>query len=134
MVNRSNIAETRWLGYHAILAPFGIFATTWLLSVPERGQWEWDVWNSIPALAVLVDLGAVVYTMTAVTIDLGGRLVFWAWEQWKKDQRRRDELVRAELRAEEKQRLARFLKDGGTVEQWLQEPVSENGPTVPNSR
>ena len=164
LVNRSNIAETRWLGYHAIVAPFGIFATTWLLAVSERGQWEWDAWNSIPALAVLVDLGAVVYAMAAVIVDLGGRTVFWAWEQWKKDRERRDELVRAsllnefrdqwladlsaELRAEfrdqwraelgsefragEKRRLAEFLEDGGTVEEWLQEPAQENGSTAPN--
>ena len=85
------------LAIHAILAPFGIFVTTWLLSVPGRGQGEWDVWNGIPALAVLVDLGAVVYAMAAVIVDLGGRTVFWAWEQWKKDRQRRDELVRASL-------------------------------------
>ena len=51
--------------------------------------------------------------------------MFWAYEQWKKDRAKREKLVREAWRAEERQRLAQWIEDGHTVEEWLAQPIEE---------
>ena len=83
-----------WFRRHAIAAPFGIFAVTWLLCWRATGQWE--CWQHLELASSFVDLATIIYGMFAVTFEGGVKIVFWAIEQWK-NQRARD---RAEGRAE----------------------------------
>ena len=107
--------------------PFRGSLTTWVLFRLENGHWRF--WEGLELAAVLVDLGAVIYGMVAVVVEVGGRTMVWAYEQWKKDRAKRDELVReairAELQVEERKRLAQWIKDGHTVEEWLAQPGGE---------
>ena len=87
--------ERRWLRRHAMVAPFGVFFATALLTYfVEQGQWRgpetWDM------AATLVDLGAVLYAMAAVAIERGFRVMFWALDK-RKEWR---EKMRAEAQAE----------------------------------
>ena len=77
-----------WFRRHAIAAPFGIFAVTWLLCWRVTGQWE--CWQHLELASSFVDLATIIYGMFAVTFELGVRIVFWAIEQWK-NQRARDQ-------------------------------------------
>ena len=96
----------RWLGRHAIVAPFGIFAATVLL-VNLSGQW--DGWGSLNHAATLVDLGVVVYAMVAVLVERGVNMIFWALEQ----RRKRQEKLLAQGRAEERTRVLQAAKEKG---------------------
>lgn len=106
--------RARWLGRHAIVAPFGIFAATVLL-VNLSGQW--NGWGSLNHAASLVDLGVVVYAMVAVLVERGVNMIFWALEQ----RRKRREKLQAEAlakglaqgRAEERTRILQAAKEKG---------------------
>ena len=89
----------RWLGRHAIVAPFGIFAATVLL-VNLSGQW--DGLGSLNHAASLVDLGVVVYAMVAVLVERGVNMIFWALEQRRKRREKLQAEALAQGRAEEK--------------------------------
>ena len=87
--------ERRWLRRHAMVAPFGIFATTALLTYwKERGQWH--ALASLESASDLVDLAAVLYAMVAVLVERGARLMFWALDERRKWRAK----MRAEARAE----------------------------------
>ena len=87
--------ERRWLRRHAMAAPFGIFATTLLITFWLEG-WQWQGSASWELMAGQVDLGAVVYAMAAVLAERGVRLMFWALDERRKWRAR----WRAEARAE----------------------------------
>ena len=76
-----------WFRRHAVAAPFGIFAVTWLLCWRATGQWE--RWQHLELASSFVDLATIIYGMFAVTFEMGVKIVFWAIEQWK-NQRARD--------------------------------------------
>ncbi len=143
--------ERRWLRFHVLAVPFGVSVTTWILFRLEVGHWRF--WENLELSAVLVNLGAWIYAMVAVGIEVGGRTVVWAYEQWKKDRAKREELVREMVRkelegpmrnalrtelegqvresvreailSEERKRLAQWIKDGHTVEEWLAQSDGE---------
>ena len=91
--------ERRWLRRHAIVAPFGIFATTLLLTYwTEHGQWQPP--SSLDPAAHLVDLAAVLYAMAAVLVERGVRLMFWALDERRKWRAKAREEGRQEGRVE----------------------------------
>ena len=78
--------EIRWLRRHALLAPFGVFAATMLLTW-EMEQWQWHGRSSWALAMTLVDMGAVLYGMAAVAVERSVKLMFfWAWDEHKKAQ------------------------------------------------
>ena len=87
--------ERRWLRRHAMVAPFGIFATTTLLTYwTQQERWLSSV--NLEAASGLVDLAAVLYAMVAVLAERGARLMFWALDERRKWRAK----MRAEARAE----------------------------------
>ncbi|MDE2786562.1 MAG: hypothetical protein OXL37_07855 [Chloroflexota bacterium] len=110
--------ERRWLRRHAIVAPFGIFAATLLLTYwTEHGQWQPPA--SLDPAAHLVDLAAVLYAMVAVLAERGARLMFWALDERRK--------WRAKMRAEA---MAEGLAEGEAAaaqryEKWLAKVAEE---------
>ena len=90
--------SSRWFRRHAILAPFGVYATTWLLFWSETGHYRW--WDKSELASSLVDLGAVLYGMVAMLMEGGTNMVFWALEQREKRRKKLREEMRAEARAE----------------------------------
>ena len=87
-----------WVQRHATMAPFGIFATTMLLTYSLE-QWRWRGGASWDRAADTVDLGAVLYAMLAVLVEKGGNLMFWAWEKHKERTAKRRAMLSAELLA-----------------------------------
>ena len=75
--------EMRWLRRHAMVAPFGIFAATLLLTLYLK-QWHWQGRESWELATGQVDLGAVLYAMAAVLVERGVRLMFWALDERRK--------------------------------------------------
>ena len=100
----------RWLGRHAIVAPFGIFAATVLL-VNLSGQW--NGWGNLNQAASLVDLGVVLYAMVAVLVERGVRMWFWALDQRRKWREQWRLEAQAEGRAEERTRVLQAAKEKG---------------------
>ena len=84
-----------WLRFHATIAPFGISATTLLLTLYLE-QWQWQGRDSWELAGDLVDLGAALYGMAAVLGERG--IVFMLWALDKRREWR--EKMRAEARAE----------------------------------
>ncbi len=96
--------ERRWLRRHAMAAPFGIFATTllitcWLEQWQRLGRAGWGLASE------QVDLGTVVYAMTAVLFERGVKFMFWALDQRRKWRAK----MRADAQAEEAQRFENWL-------------------------
>ena len=89
-------------------APFGIFATTLLITYWLE-QWQWHGRAGWGLVSEQVDLGTVAYAMAAVLFERGVRLMFWAWDERKKWRARAREEGRAEGRAEEAQRYDAWL-------------------------
>ena len=82
--------ERRWLRRHAMVAPFGILATTLLLTYwMQQGQWQWPA--DLDKSASLVDIGAVIYAAVAVAVERGVNMIFWALEERKKRRERREQ-------------------------------------------
>ena len=75
--------ERRWLRRHAMVAPFGVFATT-LLLVLYLKQWQWHGRDSWELATSQVDWGAVLYAMAAVLVERGVRVMFWALDERRK--------------------------------------------------
>ena len=110
--------ERRWLRRHAVIAPFGIFAVTFLLVI-RAGRW--DGWGSLELAANLVDLGAVLYGMVAVLVEGGIKMVFWALEERRKMIKARQDQGRAMA-------IAELMADGDGIpqtkedlEQWARD-------------
>ena len=104
----------RWLGRHAVVAPFGVLAATVLL-VHLSGRWTG--WDSLIHVATLVDLGVVLYAMVAVLVERGSNMIFWALEQ----RRKRREALRAQVRAEVLDQERR------KTEAWLTQVAEKEG-------
>ena len=72
--------ENQWLRHHVTAAPFGILATTLLLTLYWEG-WQWHGRSSWDLANAQVDLAAVVYAAVAVLAERGVRVMFWALDQ-----------------------------------------------------
>ena len=113
---------------HAMVAPFGIFATTSLLTFWLE-QWQWQGRASWEIMAGQVDVGAVIYAMVAVLAERGVRLMFWALDERQKWRARWRAEAQAEGRAEG---LAEGRVEGETAaaqryEKWLTKVAEEKG-------
>lgn len=96
--------ERRWLRRHAMAAPFGIFATTLLITCWLE-QWQWLGRAGWGLVSEQVDLSTVVYAMTAVLFERGVKFMFWALDQRRKWRAK----MRADAQAEEAQRFENWL-------------------------
>ena len=120
--------ERPWLRRHAMVAPFGIFATTLLLTCWLE-RWQWHGRASWEILAGQVDVGAVIYAMAAVLAERGVRLMFWALDERRKWRAK----MRAEARAEGlAEGRADGLAEGRTeaeqrYERWLAQVAEDKG-------
>ena len=85
-------------------APFGIFATTLLITCWLE-QWQWLGRAGWGLVSEQVDLGTVVYAMTAVLFERGVKFMFWALDQRRKWRAK----MRADAQAEEAQRFENWL-------------------------
>lgn len=72
--------EIRWLRRHVTAAPFGVLATTLLLTLYWEG-WQWHGRSSWDLANAQVDLAAVVYAAAAVLAERGVKVMFWALDQ-----------------------------------------------------
>ena len=72
--------EMRWPRRHALALPFGACGVTALLTYLTTGG-QGDLAANLEVAAEMVDLGAAIYGMVAVTIEGGVRRMFWAWEK-----------------------------------------------------
>ena len=72
--------EMRWPRRHLLAAPFGACGVTALLTWLTTGG-QGDLAANLKVAADMVDLGAAIYGMVAVTIEGGVRRMFWAWEK-----------------------------------------------------
>ena len=81
--------ERRWLRRHAMVAPFGILATTFLLTYWMQ-QRQWQSPADLDKAASLVDIGAVIYAAVAVAVERSVNMIFWALEERKKRRERRE--------------------------------------------
>ena len=100
-----------WLPRHVAVAPFGVFLISLLLGLwSEGGQWQSD--KIMEAAAKFVDLAAVIYGMIAVSVERGGRLMFWALDQrrqWREKWRKEiEDEVRAETEREIREEYSRL--------------------------
>ena len=110
--------ERRWLRRHATAAPFGIFATTLLITYWLE-QWQWHGRAGWGLVSEQVDLGTVVYAMAAVLFERGVKLMFWAWDERKKWRAKAREEGRAEGRAEGQAETTQHF------ESWLTKVAAE---------
>ena len=99
-----------------MVAPFGIFATTLLLTFWLE-QWQWQGRASWEIMTGQVDVGAVIYAMAAVLAERGVRLMFWALDERRKWRARWRAEAQAEGEAVEAQRY----------EKWLTKVAEEKG-------
>ena len=81
-----DIRLPRWSVRHVRLAPFGILATTYLLTYIDKPLgwrvWElWKVWGDLAALAEMVDLGILVYIVLASIVEWLVRMAYYAIEK-----------------------------------------------------
>ena len=103
--------ERRWLRRHAMVAPFGILATTFLLTYwMQQRQWQWPA--DLDKAAGLVDIGAVIYAAIAVAVERGVNMIFWALEERKKRQERREKQEAEALAKARAKGLAEGLAEG----------------------
>ena len=72
--------EMRWPRRHALALPFGACGVTALLTWLTTGG-QGDLAANLKVAADMVELGAAIYGMVAVTIEGGVRRMFWAWEK-----------------------------------------------------
>ena len=109
--------ERPWVRYHATIAPFGVFATTLLLTLYLE-RWQWQGRASWELAGEMAEVAAMLYAMAAVLVEKGVNLMFWAWEKHKERMAKRRAEAQAELlatmqaeaRAEEKPEIAAWLE------------------------
>ena len=85
--------------FHATIAPFGIFATTLLLTLYLE-RWQWQGRASWGLAGEMAELGTMLYAMAAVLVEKGVNFMLWAWEKHKERMAKRRAEARAELLAE----------------------------------
>ena len=116
--------EMRWPRRHLLAAPFGACGVTALLTYLTTGG-QGDLAANLKVAADMVDLGAAIYGMVAVTIEGGVRRMFWAWEKHQAVKESLREEGRQEIRAVVKQRdkvLTRMAQEKGlTLEELLEQ-------------
>ena len=100
--------------FHATIAPFGISATTLLLTLYLE-QWQWQGRASWELAGDLTDLGAALYGMVAVLGERSIVAMLWALDkrrEWREKMRAeaRDE-GRAEAEREYQARLERIAAE-----------------------
>lgn len=83
-----------WAARHALFAPWGILATTYLLTAYVKAV-GWNIWSdrgNLVTMSDMVDLGIAVYAAVASLAEVIVRMVFYALEQRKKriEQRKRE--------------------------------------------
>ena len=120
--------ERRWLRRHAMAAPFGIFATTLLLTFWLE-QWQWQGRAGWEIMAGQVDLGAVIYAMAAVLAERGVRLMFWALDERRKWRARWRAEAQAEGHAEGRAEghAEGRAETAQRYEKWLAQVAEEKG-------
>ena len=101
--------EMQWPRRHALAFPFGATAATALLTYLTTGG-QGTLAANLAVAADMVDLGALIYGMVAVTIEGGVRLMFWAWEKHKAVREALREEGREAGRQESEQRYLPVLK------------------------
>ncbi len=106
----------KWAARHAVVAPWGILATTYVLTALTQRPVVWTIWNDLNAMSAMVDLGLVVYAAEASLIERGVRMAFYAIEQRQKQR----EKIRKEAR---EQGLREGLEEGR--QKGLQEGIQE---------
>ena len=87
-----------WVRFHATIAPFGIFATTLLLTLYLE-RWQWHGRASWELSGEMAEVGAMLYAMAAVLVEKGVNLMLWAWEKHKERMAKRRAEIQAELLA-----------------------------------
>ena len=91
--------EHRWTRIHTLAAPYGVALSTLLLSVSVfEGKWRfWQVWDIIQDTA---SLGAVIYAIVAISVEVLLTMVFYALGQIHKiienNRKYREALVEAQ--------------------------------------
>ena len=101
--------EMRWPRRHLLAAPFGACGVTALLTWLTTGG-QGDLAANLKVAADMVDLGAAIYGMVAVTIEGGVRRMFWAWEKHQAVKESLREEGRKEARQETERRYMPVLK------------------------
>ena len=94
-----------WQFRHAVISPFGITAMA-LLVTHFAGEDYRPVYKHVDKTAEWVDVSALLYGMLAVVLELGGRILFWALAQRKKERDAMTAEVRASVLAEIRDRAA----------------------------
>ena len=96
-----------WQFRHAITSPFGITLMTWLITYFASEDYR-PVYRHLNEAADFIDASALIYGMLAVLMELiGGRIVFWALEQWKKGK----DAINSELRESREMMVAEVRED-----------------------
>ena len=120
--------EMRWPRRHLLAAPFGACGVTVLLTWLTTGS-QGDLAANLEVAADMVDLGAAIYGMVAVTIEGGVRRMFWAWEKHQavKESLREEgrQEGRKENRAAMQAHLEKVSKETGIPLTRLLPPQSE---------
>ena len=126
--------EHRWSRIHTLTAPYGIALSTLLLSISVfEGEWRfWLAWDTIQGT---VSLGAVVYAVIAISVEVLLTMVFYALGQIHKiienNRRYREALEEAQRQegrdAERKAWQAWYDRQVAAGVQLLEEP-----PTIPS--
>ena len=108
--------QSPWVRFHATIAPFGVFASTLLLTLYLE-RWQWQGRASWELAGEMAEVGAMLYAMAAVLVERGIVVMLWALEQRKKWRAKQRAEIQAELlaamqaeaRAEEKPEIAAWL-------------------------
>ncbi len=98
-----------WAARHALLAPWGILATTYALTVYVKAA-GWNIWSdrgNLVTMSDMADLGIVVYACGASLVEVFIGMAFYALEQRKKrqEQRRKEEEERLKEATAENMRI-----------------------------
>ena len=109
-----------WVRFHATIAPFGVFATTLLLTLYLEG-WQWQGWASWELAGEMAEVGAMLYAMAAVLVEKGVNLMLWAWEKHKERMAKRRAEAWAEARAQAR------AEDKPEIAAWLERAAQEKG-------
>ncbi len=118
-----------WLKGHAILAPFGILAVTWALTAINN-SYQWNIWENLESMARMVDLGIVVYPIIAMVGEGVLRMVFWAYQSWKKGNEKWKAEQRAVGQAQLMSKLWEAAGNDETLKEALERIAREEGISI----